>query len=148
MCSMTYRFIHVALTCAQWLTNSYTSHSYVLHVLWRRLWHRFIHIAFTCAQWLTHLYMSHSYVLNDLQIYTHRIHMCSMSYDADCVTDSYTSHSHVHRKSSLYLPLGSVNLVLKAMGTPDEISSPPGQIVFHRVAPGISILSWLNLQGK
>jgi len=31
-----------------------------------------------------------------------------------------------HRKSSLYLPLGSVNLVLKVMGTPDEISSPPG----------------------
>jgi len=34
--------------------------------------------------------------------------------------------SHVHRKSSLYLLLGSVNLVLKVMGTPDEISSPPG----------------------
>jgi len=33
---------------------------------------------------------------------------------------------HIHRKSSLYLPLGSVNLVLKAMGTPDENSSPPG----------------------
>jgi len=29
-------------------------------------------------------------------------------------------------KSSFYLPLGSVNLVLKVMGIPDEISSPPG----------------------
>ena len=28
---------------------------------------------------------------------------------------------HIRRKSSLYLPLGSVNLVLKAIGTPDEI---------------------------
>jgi len=35
-------------------------------------------------------------------------------------------HLYFHRKSSLYLPLGSVNLVLKVMGTPDEISSPPG----------------------
>jgi len=33
---------------------------------------------------------------------------------------------YFHRKSSLYLPVGSVNLVLKVMGTPDEISSPPG----------------------
>jgi len=33
---------------------------------------------------------------------------------------------YLNRKSSLYLPLGSVNLVLKLMGTPDEISSPPG----------------------
>jgi len=40
---------------------------------------------------------------------------------------------HVHRNSSLYLPLGSVNLVLKVMGTPDEISSPPG---WNRVSPG------------
>jgi len=31
--------------------------------------------------------------------------------------------TYIHRKSSLYLPLGSVKLVLKAMGTPDEISS-------------------------
>jgi len=38
-----------------------------------------------------------------------------------------------HRKSSLYLPLGSVNLVLKVLGTPDEISSPPG---WNRVSPG------------
>ena len=40
---------------------------------------------------------------------------------------------HIHRKSSLYLPLGLVNLVLKVMGTPDEISSPPG---WNRVSPG------------
>jgi len=40
---------------------------------------------------------------------------------------------HIHRKSSFYLPLGSVNLVLKVMGTPDEISSPPG---WNRVSPG------------
>ena len=39
----------------------------------------------------------------------------------------------IRRKSSLYLPLGSVNLVLKAMGIPDEISSPPG---WNRVSPG------------
>jgi len=30
---------------------------------------------------------------------------------------------NIHRKSSLYLPLSSVNLVLKLMGTPDGISS-------------------------
>ena len=29
---------------------------------------------------------------------------------------------HIHRKSSLYLPSGSVNLVLKLMGIPDGIS--------------------------
>ena len=40
---------------------------------------------------------------------------------------------HLHWKSSLYLPLGSVNLVLKVMGTPDEIWSPPG---WNRVSPG------------
>ena len=45
---------------------------------------------------------------------------------------------YVHRKSSLYesslyLPLGSDNLVLKEMGTPDEISSPPG---WNRVSLG------------
>jgi len=40
---------------------------------------------------------------------------------------------HVQRKRSLYLPLGSVNLVLKVMGTPNEISSPPG---CNRVSPG------------
>jgi len=37
---------------------------------------------------------------------------------------------HIYRKSSLYLPLGSVTL---AMGTPGEISSPPG---WNRVSPG------------
>ena len=41
--------------------------------------------------------------------------------------------THIHRKRSLYLPLGSVNLVMKVMGTPDEISSPPG---WNRVSPG------------
>jgi len=44
-----------------------------------------------------------------------------------------TCFIHIHRKSSLYLPLGSVNLLLKAMGTPDEISSPPR---WNRVSPG------------
>ena len=39
--------------------------------------------------------MKYGHVLNDLQIHTYRIHMCSMSYDADCVTDSYTSHSYM-----------------------------------------------------
>ena len=48
---------------------------------------------------------------------------------------------YIHRKRSLYLPVGSVNLVLKVMGTPDEISSHRVEIVFHRVAPEISILS-------
>jgi len=33
---------------------------------------------------------------------------------------------YIHRKCSLYLPLFSVNLVLKVMGTPDEIPSPTG----------------------
>jgi len=46
---------------------------------------------------------------------------------------TYVRSDNLHRKSSLYLPLGSVNLVLKAMGTPDEISSPPG---WNRVSPG------------
>jgi len=53
-----------------------------------------------------------------------------------CLTWEYearASHVNIHRKSSLYLPLGSVNLVWKAMGTPEEISSPPG---WNRVLPG------------
>ena len=33
---------------------------------------------------------------------------------------------YVQRKSSLYLPLGSVNLVLRLMGTPDGISTRSG----------------------
>jgi len=44
-----------------------------------------------------------------------------------------TWNIHIHRKSSLYLPLGSVNLALKVMGTPDEISSPAG---WNRVSLG------------
>jgi len=51
------------------------------------------------------------------------MHLCMYMYNC----------THIHRKSSLYLPLGSVNLVLKAMGTSDEISSPPG---WNRVSPG------------
>jgi len=46
-----------------------------------------------------------------------------------------------HRKSSFYLPLGSVNLVLKLMGTPDGISNHSGRNRIARwwcrVAPGI-----------
>jgi len=34
--------------------------------------------------------------------------------------------THFHRKNSLYLPLSSVNLVLKLMGTPDGISTRSG----------------------
>jgi len=40
---------------------------------------------------------------------------------------------YIHRKRSLYLPVGSVNLVSKVMGTPDEISSPPG---WNRLSQG------------
>ena len=36
------------------------------------------------------------------------------------------SQTLVHSKSSLYLPLGSVNLVLKLMGTPEGISTRSG----------------------
>ena len=43
------------------------------------------------------------------------------------------SMSHIHRKRNLYLPLGSVNLELKVMGTPDQISSP---LSWNRVSPG------------
>jgi len=43
------------------------------------------------------------------------------------------SHTRqIHRKSSLYLPLGSVISVLKVMGTPDKISSPPGYVSHTR----------------
>jgi len=59
---------------------------------------------------------------------------------------------YVHRKSSLYLPLSSVNLVLKLMGTPDGISTRSGwnrvSRWWCRVSPGIYILSWLKLSGK
>jgi len=44
-----------------------------------------------------------------------------------------TQIRHLHRKSSLYLPLGSVNLVLKLMGTPDGISTRSG---WNHVSPG------------
>jgi len=79
----------------------------------------------------------YKYVYAYIYIYIY-IQVCAM-------TDSYVSWksiihvwrvtriSHIHRKSSLYLPLGSVNLVLKVMGTPDEMSSPPG---WNRVSPG------------
>ena len=40
----------------------------------------------------------------------------------DDMTGYIITHTQIHRKSSLYLPLGSVNLVLKLMGTPDGIS--------------------------
>jgi len=57
---------------------------------------------------------------------------CGCGYDA-WFTRHVNNECAFHRKSSLYLPLGSVNLVLKVMGTPDEISSPPG---WNRVSPG------------
>ena len=62
------------------------------------------------------------------------IHTCTWTHL--CWTHLYwqiDGFCDIHRKSSLYLPLGSVNLVLKAMGIPDEISSPPG---WNRVSPG------------
>jgi len=62
------------------------------------------------------------------------------------------SQAHFHRKSSLYLPLGSVNLVLKLMGTPDGISTLNGSNCVSRwwcwVSSYICILSWLKLHGK
>ena len=56
---------------------------------------------------------------------THR-HTDPLSLIRTHTTATYAEGCHIHRTSSLYLPLGSVNLVLKVMGTPDEISSPPG----------------------
>jgi len=59
------------------------------------------------------------------------------------------TYIHIHRKSSLYLPITSVNLVLKLMGTPDGISTRSGwnrvSRWWCRVSPGIYILSWLKL---
>jgi len=56
-----------------------------------------------------------------------------VSHTRDIYVIYTVSHTrHMHRKSSLYLPLGSVNLVLKVMGTPDEISSPLGYVSHTR----------------
>ena len=63
--------------------------------------------------------------------------------------DSFGTYCQIHRKSSLYLPISSVNLVLKLMGTPDGISTHSGwnrvSRWWCRVSPGIYILSWLKL---
>jgi len=78
------------------------------------------------------------YIWHDSNIYTHYTWHDSNIY-IHCIWHEihrwhYIWHvSYIHRKSSLYLPVGSVNLVLKVMGTPDEISSPPG---WNRVSPG------------
>jgi len=115
------------------------------------VWHVFI-----CVTWPIHMCeMTHSYVWHDSCgcLVSHTIcrtpsmlcliPMCDMTHSyirhdsfmrvTWLVQMSDMTHSYVHRKSSLYLPLGSVNLVLKVMGTPDEISSPPG---WNRVSPG------------
>jgi len=84
---------------------------------------------------LTWTHISEIVVCSLLHTY---LYMCDM-----------TEISHVHRKSSLYLPLSSVNLVLKLMGNPDGISTRSGwnrvSRWWCRVSPGIYILSWLKL---
>ena len=77
-----------------------------------------------------------------------RIHMCTMTHafvyhnQTDMYTHLYVHtsiciHIYIHRKSSLYLPLSSVNLVLKLMGTPDGIFNPFGlKSCFTVVVPG------------
>jgi len=99
VCITQYKYIRVTHTH---VTHVHVTrfHTHDIHTC--PMAHRFIHIAFTCAQWLTDSFMSHSHVLNDLQIHTHRIHMCFMSYDADYDTDSYTSHSHVLNDLHIY----------------------------------------------
>ena len=85
---------------------------------------------YVCTEIYTHMYIHvcfTAYHTYHIDMYTY-VHTCNM------YTNVHTEiHTHIHRKSSLYLPLGSVNLVLKVMGTPDQISSPPG---WNRVSPG------------
>ena len=80
--------------------------------------------------------MSHAYMTRLIRM-TH-----------SCVWVMYMT-IYIHRKSSLYLPLSSVNLVLKLMGTPDGSSTCSGwnrvSRWWCRVSPGIFILSWLKL---
>jgi len=66
-----------------------------------------------------------------------------------CAYTRIIYENHIHRKSRLYLPLSSVNLVLKLMVTTDGISTRSGWNRVSRwwcqVSPGIYILSWLKL---
>ena len=69
---------------------------------------------------------TYGYIMSHIWIY----HVIQVDWDG-----------HVHRKSSLYLPLGLVKLILQLMGTPDGISTRSGwnrvSRWWCRVSPGI-----------
>ena len=72
----------------------------------------------TC-QWVT----SHIAKIQNAACHIRMSHFAHTN--ASCRTEEWVA-SYIHRKSSIYLPLSSVNLVLKLMGTPDGISTRSG----------------------
>jgi len=149
------------------LDESCHTHEWVMSHIWMS---HVTHMNESCHtyEWvMSHIRMSHvTYVKRHVTHMNESWHMCFNTwkishrsasrkvFGAACVIHvNNVIHmwcvTHIHRKSSLYLPLSSVNLVLSLMGTPDGISTRSGwnrvSRWWCRVSPGIYILSWLKL---
>jgi len=130
MCGMTHLYVwQNACICVTWLihmcdmTHSNAWHDSFISVTWLHLYccrrdYGLWRDSSICVQWLIQK----------------NLHLCDLTHSTKCICEMPgLCVSHIHIQSSLYLPLASVNLVLKIMGTPDEISSPPG---WNRISPG------------
>jgi len=99
------------------------------------------HLKYVCVYVYTYSFLESDKRLSHLKdvcvyVYAYFVHICDIRISSTYIhiyiyvyIYPYVylrSNLHFHRKSSLYLPLSSVNLVLKLMGTPDGISIRSG----------------------
>ena len=137
-------FCHIYIFCYIWLCTCYICITYVYVPIHRYLslayaqvrivgfWHILINFAiivcvhgkyFFFPYIYTWLYIAISFACTGTKggFLAHILIFCYI-----WLCTWHISIMYIHRKSSLYLPLSSVNLVLKLMGTPDGISTRSG----------------------